>query len=359
MKKIAYIELDTHSEIASNFMELMDDSAIFDVDYFFSSKINEIINIQNQNIIITNPNSLIKELKKSKYDFVIIGTVHRYFNIFEKIAEQYKTAIICHNLNFVKASNFDLLKAIFKENFKFRLKLLFRESLLKKSKVYRKAKNLFVLEKEIFLQNNENNNIKELPLFYNKYDTQSENKILNIVIPGAVSQKRRNYISVIEKLKNLKIEKSESGLEIVFLGKASGKELQELKKIEKEIPTHITIKYFTEKVSQLVFDEYMKNADMLWCPIKQATEFFSQKEFYGKTKLSGNIGDAIKYGEFAIFPKNYISSYKFIIQEEKDIMLQFQKIKNIHFDFQLNYNKKDVLKKLETALLNLSNKRDC
>jgi len=353
LKKIAYIELDTHSEIVFNFMELMDNSEIFEVDYFLSSKISKIINIQNRNITITNPNSLIKELKKSKYDFVIIGTAHRYFNIFEKITEQYKTAIICHNLNFVKASNFDLLKAIFKENFKFRLKLLFKESLLKKSKVYRKAKNLFVLDKEIFMQNNENNNIKELPLFYNKYDRESENKILNIVIPGTVSQKRRNYISVIEKLKNLKFEKPESGLKIVFLGKVSGKEFQELKKIEREIPEWAAIKYFTDKISQSVFDKYMQNADVLWCPIQQETEFFSQKEFYGKTKLSGNIGDAIKYGKLAVFPEHYFSNYGFIIQGEKDIIHQFQKIKDIHFDFQSHYDKEVVLKKLETVLLDI------
>ena len=39
MKKIAYIELDTHAEIALNFMELMNDSKVFSVDYYFSEKI--------------------------------------------------------------------------------------------------------------------------------------------------------------------------------------------------------------------------------------------------------------------------------------------------------------------------------
>ena len=38
-KKIAYIELDTHAEIALNFMELMNDSKAFSVDYYFSEKI--------------------------------------------------------------------------------------------------------------------------------------------------------------------------------------------------------------------------------------------------------------------------------------------------------------------------------
>ena len=39
LKKIAYIEIDTHAEIALNFMELMNDSKAFSVDYYFSEKI--------------------------------------------------------------------------------------------------------------------------------------------------------------------------------------------------------------------------------------------------------------------------------------------------------------------------------
>ena len=66
------------------------------------------------------------------------------FQCFDKIEEKFNTSIICHNLNFVKASNFDLLSSIFKEDFQYRLKLLLKEGLLRKSNVYKKAKNLLV-----------------------------------------------------------------------------------------------------------------------------------------------------------------------------------------------------------------------
>ena len=39
MKNIAYIELDTHAEIALNFMELMAGSSDFHLDFWFSEKI--------------------------------------------------------------------------------------------------------------------------------------------------------------------------------------------------------------------------------------------------------------------------------------------------------------------------------
>jgi hypothetical protein len=53
----------------------------------------------------------------------------------------------------VKASNFDLLSSIFKEDFKYRLKLLLKEGLLRKSNVYQKAKNLLVLDENLTKEN--------------------------------------------------------------------------------------------------------------------------------------------------------------------------------------------------------------
>ena len=118
MKKIAYIELDTHAEIALNFMELIQDSKAFSVDYYFSEKILRFFGFaQNdklpENIKKATPENLIQQLSTDNYQLIIIGTVHRYFNVFEKIAEKFNTSIICHNLNFVKVSNFDLLSSIF------------------------------------------------------------------------------------------------------------------------------------------------------------------------------------------------------------------------------------------------------
>ena len=180
MKKIAYIELDTHAEIALNFMELMNDSKEFSVDYYFSEKILRFFGYtQNdklpENIKKATPENLIQQLSTTNYQLIIIGTVHRYFNVFEKIAEKFNTSIICHNLNFVKASNFDLLSSIFKEDFQYRLKLLLKEGLLRKSNVYKKAKNLLVLDRgfENFVRKPlvyaQSDKYKFFPILYTKF----------------------------------------------------------------------------------------------------------------------------------------------------------------------------------------------
>ena len=384
MKKIAYIELDTHAEIALNFMELIQDSKAFSVDYYFSEKILRFFGFaQNdklpENIFKAKPENLIQQLSTNNYQLVIIGTVHRYFNVFEKIAEKFNTSIICHNLNFVKASNFDLLSSIFKEDFQYRLKLFLKEGLLRKSKVYQKAKNLLVLDRGF--DSTQPDKYKFLPIFYTKFLEKPKNETYTIVIPGAVSQKRRDYKKTIKELKKLELNFNEgefrracpeiSGnetfvenneqrkgsfvgttqkIQVIFLGKAQGKELEILQNFEQNKPENISIKYFTEKVPQDVFDHYMQKADILWCPIQQETEFFSQKEIYGFTKMSGNIGDAIKYGKSAIFPENYPSNYSFIIPEKGSLGDFLFTKKDVDFS---EFSKEKVLQELEKTIFAL------
>lgn len=347
MKKIAYIELDTHAEIALNFMELMQDSKEFSVDYYFSDKILKTLGLQEtENIKKATLENLFQQLSADSHQLIIIGTVHRYFNVFEKIAEKFNTSIICHNLNFVKASNFNLLSSILKEDIQYRLKLLLKEGLLNKTKVYKKAKNLLVLD-----ENLANENYKTLPIFYSKISSNSECETFTIVIPGAVSQKRRDYEKVLSQIKGFT---KKSHYQIIFLGKASGKELEMLQDFEKNKPENISIKYFTEKVSQSEFDELMQKADVLWCPIQQETDFFSQKEVYGITKMSGNVGDAIKFGKLAIFPENYPSKYSFIIPEINNVEAQlYTHQKHLEYNFQENFNKEKVLKQLEKTIFAL------
>lgn len=385
MKKIAYIELDTHAEIALNFMELMNGSKAFSVDYYFSEKILRFFGFaQNdklpENIKKATPENLIQQLSTDNYQLIIIGTVHRYFNVFEKIAEQFNTSIICHNLNFVKASNFDLLSSIFKEDFQYRLKLLLKEGLLRKSNVYKKAKNLLVLDRgfENFVRKPlvyaQPDKYKFLPIFYTKFLEKPKNETYTIVVPGEVSQKRRDYDKVIKELKKLELnfdnyefhrnetfventlsEKGSSvgttqNLEIIFLGKAQGKELEMLQNFEQNKPENISIKYFTEKVPQNIFDDYMQKADVLWCPIQQETEFFSQKEIYGFTKMSGNIGDAVKFGKLAVFPENYPSKYSFIIPEKGSLEDFLFTKKDVDFS---EFSKEKVLQELEKTIFAL------
>ena len=341
MKKIAYIEIDTHAEIAVDFMNLMNDSKEFSVDYYFSERIKNQIQTDNQAVFLSDNSMILDQLKSKKYDLVIIGTVHRYFNTFLNITNKYKTAVIVHNLNFSKASKLDLIKNVFKEDVIYRLKLGWKEGLFNASKVYKKSKYLLVLDKGFSAQE-----YLFLPLFYTKEFAQNKNERFTVVIPGGVSQKRRDYQYVLDVIQ--KTERAKN-IEFVFLGKAKGNELEAIERISNQF----NVNYFKERVSQEDFEVWMKKADVLWCPIQQQTEFFSQKEVYGKTKMTGNIGDAIKFGKIAVFPKNYTSSLDFIVTEKENVIEQFYELQNVRYDFQKEYSKQTVLGNLENILQKL------
>ena len=342
MKKIAYIEIDTHAEVAQDFIEIMQDSHEFEVDYYFSQKIKNQIKESDENIFLSDSSMIFNQLKANQYDLVILGTVHRYFNTFQAIVEKFNAAIIVHNINFINTSKSSLIKSIFKEDVIYRLKLWWKEGLFYSSKVYKKPKNLLVLDQELSSEK-----YKFLPLFYTKDLHQPDNKVLTIVIPGGVSQKRRDYQHTFESIQNLK---SSEKIAFVFLGKAKDNELKQLQKLSSNIHQNIEIKYFTERVSSVDFENWIQKADVLWCPIQQETEFFSQKEIYGITKMTGNLGDAIKYGKMAVFPANYPSKLDFIVPEKENLIEQFQSVKNSEFDFQKDYNKKTVQENLGKLL---------
>ena len=345
MKKIAYIELDTHAEIAGNFMELMQDSKAFKVDYYFSQRILSQLDLdENQSIFRSSANKVLNQLSLINYQLIIIGTVHRNFNIYLKIVEKYNSSIICHNLNFCTISKLTLFQNIFKQDLTYRLKLLLKEGLLSAAKVYEKANQLLVLDESLVQKR-----FRFLPLFYTKFKQKSSsNSEKTIVIPGNVSQERRDYLKIIKIISELK---TTSKFQFIFLGKAQGKELDWIKNLEKKLSKNIMLKYFTEKVSKEEFDENMLRVDLLWCPIQEKTEFFSQAEFYGITKMSGNIGDAIKYGKTAIFPKHYQTLKPFIIVEETDFEEQVLNLKEENtFDFHNNFSKEKVQENLEKVL---------
>lgn len=342
MKNIAYIEIDTHAEIAQDFMDLMQDSKAFSVDYYLSEKIKNQIQ-ENGNVVHQSDSSMIMDqLSTKNYDLIIIGTVHRYFNTFLAIGEKYNTSVIIHNLNFSKISKSDLIKNIFKNDLIYRLKLWWKEGLFYADKTYAKAKHHLVLDREL-----SSDKLEFLPLFYTKSVDKSRDKIFTIVIPGGVSQKRRDYKKVFDIIRNLK---TEDQFTFVFLGKAKGHELKDLENLDKNLPENIKTIYFSERVSPEIFDQWMRKADVLWCPIREEAEFFSNKEIYGETKMTGNLGDAIKYGKPAVFPKNYSSKLKFIIREEDNVIEQFLKLKDSAFDFQKDFSKDKILNDIENVL---------
>lgn len=326
-------------------MNIMNDSSDFSVDYYFSKKIKDLVDEHGETVFLSDSSMILEQLKSKTYDLIIIGTVHRYFNTFHALVQKYNTAVIVHNINFSVASKGALIKSIFKGDLIYRLKLWWKEGLFYASKAYRNAKSLLVLDEQI-----SKGMYRFLPLFYTENFESHKNEALTVVIPGGVSQKRRNYDHIFKIIQNIKTEEK---CEFIFLGKAQGDELKELKKLSQKLPENVLIQYFSDRVSNQDFENGMRKADVLWCPVQKKTEFFSLEEIYGATKMTGNLGDAIRYGKMAVFSKDYPSKSEFIVPESENILEQFKALKNTNFDFRTNYSKATVLEKLEEVLRDL------
>lgn len=342
--RIAYIELDTHAEIAANFRELMLDSADFDVDFYLSEKILNTLGLQpSKKVIKANPQHLVSLLTERQYDSVIIGTAHRYFDVFYKVTRHFKTSVIVHNKNFSKLSKLQLLSKIFKKERAYRLKLLLKEGLLLAPEVYHLARYRIVLDESMA-----DGKHTYCPLFYSKFNTEwPQDGTRHIVVPGAVSQKRRDYRHILSTLKKFRLRNT---LEITLAGKAASPELEWLQDFNTQQRGNISIRYFTAKIPQKYFETVMKTAQVLWCPVQRETEFFSTPEIYGETKMSGNIGDAIKFSKPAIFPRHYASGYSFVFNESDDLEAQLEHIRN-HPAINLeDFSRENVQRKLSELL---------
>lgn len=311
-RRIAYIELDTHAEILANLMKLSEGSEDFLFTFFISEKIAERLSLQHcpENVNIVKPRELLKKINSQSFDLVIIGTAHRNFNIYQKISKKNKTAIIVHNLNFSQSSGFRLFSSVFKKEQLFRLKLLFLEGLLRAPRLYQNADFQLVLDKEISGERQ-----MFFSIFYRKNQGKTSQMPLRIVVPGQVSQQRRDYRRILKKMEDFRLS-----WEFIFLGKAEGEELGWIRKAEKLMSPRLKLRFFTQKVSQENFDRLLNSASVLWCPLQSETEFFSIREIYGRTKMSGNLGDAISAGRPAIFPENYPENdYPFILRESAEV----------------------------------------
>lgn len=126
---------------------------------------------------------------------------------------------------------------------------------------------------------------------------------LQIVVPGSIDQRRRNYEQVFELASVAEEEKL--FLKIVLLGGYSneyGKEI--VNRAEKNRSEFCEmLAYQTQVVNQDEFDKQMAVAHFVFIPSVIHTKICTDiPEEYGKTKSSGNIFDVVKHAKPFIVP---------------------------------------------------------
>lgn len=130
-------------------------------------------------------------------------------------------------------------------------------------------------------------------------------KQINIVIPGSVSTRRRDYELVYNLIISL-IGMNYNRFKFILLG--DNQLTPPLKnKFQQFSNTENIVQLFDENVDAVMFQHVCECAHLFLFPtIQNFKPSNGVGEIYGETKASGNIGDAIKYGKPFMYPQNLI-----------------------------------------------------
>ena len=130
---------------------------------------------------------------------------------------------------------------------------------------------------------------------------KKSDKIL-FVVPGQIEEHRRDYDTVLDAF-----EKNGKKAGLILLGYPVGNYGKKiLKKCEKLKEKGFDIKYYDSFVPEEEYNNIMKKSDFLVFPIKiQSLGLGVTKEYYGLTKGSAAVFEAIQYGKPMIVPDNF------------------------------------------------------
>ena len=310
--KVAVLEFEMHSHLLLFWDELLSEMPDVQYDFFVSKKISE----QTPQISETKKHltclpqqidALNNELKN--YDLLIFNTLHRHFEWFNRLISENKTLILVHNANFYFRSSRPDWRLVWNVKDKnllyYYLKLIFKEKIYRTKNIIYQSAGFGFLNENI-LQGNQINGKPEFlfPLTFNREMRLLENSgRLKIVVPGAISQQKKDYLFLFEVIKNLHPKEK---MEFIFLGKTENQSMgKKLESLKNHLSDSVQIKYYNKWISNELYREELRKAHFVLCPILEKTQFYLQEEWYGKTKASGSESDCIYYGKVGIFPKYY------------------------------------------------------
>jgi glycosyltransferase involved in cell wall biosynthesis len=370
-KKIAIIELETHAFLLEQWFSLLNEMDSIDFHFFVHQKIKEKLTLIPESLItiVNEPNEI--NIYLDSYDAVIVNTLHRKFDQYQYIFNKKPVLCLIHNLNFsllFKTKNWMNL-ILEKQSFLYYLKLYFIQKIAQRRKHILKASNYGVLSENIFQEiKSKNQSIafktSVISLYYSTKKSFISSDVINIVIPGNVSSKRKDIDLVFAVLPKLT---PESRLHFIFLGKPdSSSILKKLEKLKQECNNNVTISYYTSYILWEEYSQVIAKSHLLLCPMRHKTSFYWVNEIYGKTKLSGSETDCIYNSKIGIFPNTYpkMNWHNLYYKNDVDLQSLLNSItfENLKLEYQkLNpfleeYTFEKVKNELENQLLKLATK---
>ena len=290
--KVCIIETHYHEEFLNTLLDLFD--SIAEIDLYVTSKVKVspyMIEKSKKIFYINNEEKQQKQLDKidtSQYDLLFVNTIQPSMVDIPKwlnFTPHCKSILTLHNLNAWSNKKFILRKNI-AHSIDSYITSKYTQKILKKYDIINVV-HPGMIEPAQYRFNN--HKIIHIPYCFAKDEIKEDKKkTIDFVIPGNVTNKRRNYEPVLQTFKE--IFKKHDNIRLILLGQVKP-DMEKM--IEKyNCKNLVTYKYHVE---QKLYDKNLQNADFIISPSKAKTYTVNTvSEVYGLTK-SSNIYEAIKW----------------------------------------------------------------
>ncbi|WP_136668849.1 glycosyltransferase family 4 protein [Flavobacterium sp. H122] len=364
-KKIAFVEMETHSALLEQWYLLVSKMDQIDFHFFVSQKVYDKLTAIPKEHLTIIPS--VSKTDFSEYDGVVVNTLHRDFNDYQKLFKDKKVLCLVHNLNFSLFFKSISWRNIFreKERFTYFLKLYFKEKVASRRKLILGAKQFGVISASALDSIKSNGEFAEKSTliqmnYCNNFEFPTSD-VIEIVMPGNVSNKRKDVDLVFRILNKLK---PVSKIHFIFLGKPENDSvLRQLENLKENCRHNISITYYNQFIPWQEYSKVIAKANLLLCPIKKDTSFYWVDEMYGSTKVSGAEADCIYNGKIGLFPESYpkMDWYNWYYSSEENLIEILEKLTPEILSEEYNYLQpftekftfEKVKTELEKQLLNL------
>lgn len=234
------------------------------------------------------------------YDFIFLNTVDAHFNELNALLDKIKGAKIIltiHNVNHWFTKNTRL--RVFKKT----RDAEHREML----KVLKKCHAFLVLSTNVaaYLRSKVKGRKSVLVFPFLIFEGIAETRKkkdgkIEIAIPGAIENKRKNYDFGLQAFTALR----KDAFRLKLLGGPKGEYGHRIIEDCKKLRTAgFDIEWFDRYITPEEFEQQMASADLLFAPIHIYTHYRGVNETYGQSKETGAVFDLIRYAKPGVFPK--------------------------------------------------------
>jgi len=316
---IAIIELYQHDEVLRHYCELLQDSD-YNIKIFCSKIVYECLadfrmanrfewEVQQEEESITRFLSRHQQNFKH-YNLLFVTTALSDFKAFYRLAKLQKTMLLVHNAHsFLAPQGFISFQNVVLDQLRlwklkgqrahfYKSKLLNALAVLAfpNEKILDYVKMTFELPADLKLTS--------LPFAYFRSKAQQSRNKITISIPGTVSNKLRDYDTVLAAFSQLEMQKLPP-LRLVLLGRPKGDGQTILTAFQQLPLAELELITFDQFIPPKAFENWLLSTDFLILPFKTVNRNHIYREWMGYSKISGMYNDMIRYGLPALVTEEY------------------------------------------------------